>query len=441
LLHNAYLSYLILGGLVDTFLLSNKFKFQTDETDISSLSINSTIDELDLFGYDYKLDETLLHPLVFERIQLIEFYGTVGSIQLDMFESFAFLSSLKITVANLGNFFHEIGIEWTGYLTPNSTIAFRHNYVNSESLLYDLTYSYPNRDLCIFADFPHNKSVIPFLNANLTDCTNTIAWLTKDYKNYNLTYLSQQLDDDSIFPLLINSICWSNDKQSPNMTLIKSKINNCQQLQQNQLNDSIERTGSYKTYFDYYEIQYVFEFVVDFITFVFIPFACIIGFVLNLRIIWTVRKHSKVELKEDFYQFMSLNSKFNCVFCLIYVLYPINYCQAFTTGYFCSAIFNTTFSQIIKIVFIAYFGEAVKMCSNIFYIFITINRYMLIGKEHSAVLENISKWEIKRVIAVSIVFSLLINIGHCFQYRINNGWGRLVSAYYFVQGLGDTYPA
>jgi hypothetical protein len=37
-------------------------------------------------------------------------------------------------------------------------------------------------------------------------------------------------------------------------------------------------------------------------------------------------------------------------------------------------------------------------------------------------LKKISKWEKKRVIGLTVVFSLLMNIGHAFQYRINWGW-------------------
>jgi hypothetical protein len=65
---------------------------------------------------------------------------------------------------------------------------------------------------------------------------------------------------------------------------------------------------------------------------------------------------------------------------------------------------------------------------------------MLIGKEHTPLLEKISKFELKRVAIVTIILSLLLNIGHVFQYRINNGWGSVVSDYINVQ-MNDFYPA
>ena len=78
-------------------------------------------------------------------------------------------------------------------------------------------------------------------------------------------------------------------------------------------------------------------------------------------------------------------------------------------------------TQYYKIVFVAYLGESVKMCANISYILIAVNRYMLIGRDHLSILEKISKWEMKRVIQGSIAFSLLINIGHIWQFQVNSG--------------------
>jgi hypothetical protein len=46
---------------------------------------------------------------------------------------------------------------------------------------------------------------------------------------------------------------------------------------------------------------------------------------------------------------------------------------------------------------------------------------MLIGREHSPLLERISKLELKNIVAFSILFSLIANIGHLFQYQINDG--------------------
>jgi hypothetical protein len=66
---------------------------------------------------------------------------------------------------------------------------------------------------------------------------------------------------------------------------------------------------------------------------------------------------------------------------------------------------------------------------------------MLVGKNHNFILKNISEWNIKGVIAVTVVFSLLINIGHCFQYRLNYGWGQLLTGLGWNDLTYDSYPS
>jgi hypothetical protein len=53
-----------------------------------------------------------------------------------------------------------------------------------------------------------------------------------------------------------------------------------------------------------------------------------------------------------------------------------------------------------------------------------------------------SKWEMKWVICGTVAFSLLMNIGHCFQYRIDYGWGIHSEDYLYSDYiLADFYPS
>jgi hypothetical protein len=70
-------------------------------------------------------------------------------------------------------------------------------------------------------------------------------------------------------------------------------------------------------------------------------------------------------------------------------------------------------------VFVTFVGEAIKMCANIFYVLMNVNRYMLIGNTHNPTLEKISKWDTTWVVGLSIGVSLLLNVGHIFQYSLN----------------------
>jgi hypothetical protein len=75
-----------IAGLADSFLVKNLYQFQ--QTQQTNSTINSTILELQLRGYNFKLDESLLQPLVFEQIHTLGLSGTISSIQIDVLVSY-----------------------------------------------------------------------------------------------------------------------------------------------------------------------------------------------------------------------------------------------------------------------------------------------------------------------------------------------------------------
>jgi hypothetical protein len=187
---NANLSLLHIGNLVDSFVVKNLFKFQRNLQNASS-TINSVISQLEIRGYGFNLDETIMHPLVFESVERIGSFSSIGSIQIDLFKSFKNLSDIMITEFSLKNFFHRIGVEWTRCLNQYTVVEF--NDFKSEifripNWLSHSAYTYPNSDVCIFASFPLQNLVFPILDTNLTVCTDTIAWLTQTYQLYNKTF-------------------------------------------------------------------------------------------------------------------------------------------------------------------------------------------------------------------------------------------------------------
>jgi hypothetical protein len=176
-------------------------------------------------------------------------------------------------------------------------------------------------------------------------------------------------------------------------------------------------SNSYPVYPDFYQEKLGAMLFMEIVPFVLIPCSCVIGIFLNWKIIQTIKKNEKKDLKEDFYKYMSANAKFNCLFCLIFGFYPMTSCTWRPSYFFCSQVFTSYFVQYYKIVMMAYFGEVIKMCANITYLMMTLNRYLLIGKEHAPWLVKIAKLEFKWVIRGSFLFSALINIGHGWEYQ------------------------
>ncbi len=110
-------------------------------------------------GYGFALDESLLNPFVFEIVQSINLIQTIDSIQADTFKSLTSLSRIYISAYNMRSFFHKIGIEWTLVLQNFSTVEFSDD-VTYITFIY-VPYSFPNEDLCLFSDWPHQKMIVP----------------------------------------------------------------------------------------------------------------------------------------------------------------------------------------------------------------------------------------------------------------------------------------
>jgi hypothetical protein len=173
----------------------------------------------------------------------------------------------------------------------------------------------------------------------------------------------------------------------------------------------------YLSYPDFYQTRFIEMMFMQLVPFVFIPCACLTGLFLNWKIIQTIKTNEKKKLNEDFYKYMSANAKFNCLYCFIFVFYPMTSCDWRLSYHFCSSVFTTQFVQYYKTILMAYFGEVFKFCANISYIMMTLNRYLLVGQDHAPWLVTIAKLEFKWVIRGSFLLSCLINIGHGWQYQ------------------------
>jgi hypothetical protein len=426
---NANLVHLFILDQIDSKVVRTLWKFQILASNESAVSINSHIYEFKIEGYNYAVDESILSPLVLQHVIYIKLYCTIGSIQIDVFKSYKYLSIISLNLYSLGNFFHKIGIEWTLLLNRNSFVEFSKYKYGGIDWVDNNNYAYPVEDFCIFAHFPHERQIIPILDSPyLSECTTTIEWLIQNYDRYATTLTDHKMQN----ALSIHSVCKETVNSKQRAKYLNKQIKVCK------LTATHHR--DYALYLDHFQVVTMIIFAQNLIVFIFIPTACSIGLVFNLSVIITIRKNKKKELKEEFFKYMSLNSKFNCMYCLIFAFYPINYCIERRSNLFCSSVDNTLLAQYFKIIVLTYLGESVKMCSNITYIFMTLNRYMLIGKEHSPTLTRISKVKFKKVLRITAAFSFGINIGHIWQYDINNG---LVYQYINmnnVHRIYDIYP-
>ena len=122
----------------------------------------------------------MVNHLLFENVKTISIYGSVGSIQVDVFKSFIDLAEIDLNPSNLMNFLHQLGIEWTLFLPRNSYVCFE--LQTRDFWFIHKEYDYPDEDFCLFANWPHKKLVLPvFYSERIHNCTSTFTWLIQNY--------------------------------------------------------------------------------------------------------------------------------------------------------------------------------------------------------------------------------------------------------------------
>jgi hypothetical protein len=231
-----------LHGQTDSFLYTSLLRFQNNNTN-DTKSINSSMHVLNVYGYNYKIDTGLLHPVVFETLSRLNLYNTIGSIQTDLFKHFQRVTGIALVLDSAENFYHQIGIDWMADLPSAAKINVATGYSVIQSLYNYSLYTYPDKDLCLFAHFPQNKSIslCPF-DVNdisgrvLLNCTSTLKWLSRgfndtSYPDYRTGYL----------------LCSSSHYTGPSDRQIDAKLKLC--------NLSLLHKEALPSYPDYYETR------------------------------------------------------------------------------------------------------------------------------------------------------------------------------------------
>jgi hypothetical protein len=434
---HARLQSLSINGLVSFFLLDNTFKFVDYAR---AYELDSVIYRLNIECFNYEVDSSLLDSNVFANLTELTMGQELNSIQTDLFKSFVYLKYIYLRMDCLENFFHKVGMEWTRSLNfyldnvnmssvssqefsrlaaaNQVNLIFRDDRAFGKLIANFKEYTYPDEDFCIFAGFPHQKLVYPYIDSNSSVCTWTILWLIRYYNLYNH---SQDVYFDSFNGQSVGYFCLEASMNQTN-AWYETKVNNCKlDDQQAQAKEILT------TYYDFVNGINGAEVLLN--TYL-LPAACSLGFILSYKLIRVVSKNRKANLKEDFFKYISLNAKCNCLYSLIYLSGLISYWLA----KFVFPITISAFWQYFTFIVNEYACLCVKACANVSYILMSLNRYMLIGKDHSPPLEYISKLPAKRIIRLTVLFSLLFNVGVFFLYKIRDG-----SIVYFDSTSDDIY--
>ena len=150
-----------------------------------------------LFMYHESLTSDLLEATLFSSVVLLEVRNVLDSIDTNVLNQLFSLHDIGLFVSNMRHLFHSNDITWLGRLNSHrvtlrdlsSRAAVEQNmwrrmqlklvYERAE-VSFDRVYTYPDEDLCLFADFPHAHLVLPIIvPGEKLACTCTLAWLQR----------------------------------------------------------------------------------------------------------------------------------------------------------------------------------------------------------------------------------------------------------------------
>lgn len=406
-------------------------------------NLNSSIKELIIQSvYRFELNAEFLDPDVFkELVKLTIVDSSVYKIQKDLFKDrFPSIKFISLKIKNLNGMVHgEAGVAWMKYLNLNRQpidLSFNATYltVSSDSAIqaaiseYDnygiqvqfapmsprlpknysrklfpySDYQFPNEDFCLFYDFPLERLVFIQLK-EIENISCTVAWL------YRYQYLYEYINLTSL------------DKPLPSYCDFNKSIELC--------NIAPNRTTLYRedSYFLFFSLNQGLKaantVLVDYTG----RFACALGFVTNMLTVLTIlynykrrklirtkpKNHDQemVMLEQILYKYILINSILNSLYALMYLLDWTIPCdpvipKAYSFSYLKCAVESYVLDTI---------GSVLKLMSNLSYLQISVNRFLLVGKNHPEWLITLSKVKIKTFLIVSFLFSLALSSVVYFQ--------------------------
>ena len=158
-----------------------------------NLTIMEKLSQLSMsMNYVY-LNEDMLSKTLFEQMKILRLHGVINGVNDEhLFTSFSHLRLLILQVNNMADFLHS-GTKWMNHLngnfnSENNGRLFLLKLVYSKEMVsFDSIYDYPNEDLCLFKEFPHERLVVPMIvPGKKLNCTCTLLWLQMYAQTYSL---------------------------------------------------------------------------------------------------------------------------------------------------------------------------------------------------------------------------------------------------------------
>lgn len=372
---------------------------------------------------DYlSLDKNFFSKILFENTQILGIRGTIKHIDANVFRGFLKLKEIQLNLLNLKTLIKQ-GIGWvksinfdlknmTDFKQKNRrrvVLSLEQVFDNSFPFL-DL-YTYPEEDFCVFVDFPFDQMI--FLSISLTKkpldftkCSCTLIWIAGYYKYNN------QIDDFDSLKINLSFYCKNNNYSYYfDICNFDKKTRNC--LQNRNTDESNSMINVYEN--NIYDRNIIYTYASS----VFIsPMLSIIGLIINLMVIYAyLDRRNKENFEKVQYKHMFILAITNCAYCFISIFSLIKECPYHGNGLFCSAISDNILVKYLKVLIFSLLLSILRYISNFSNIQFSINRYLLVGKNHNKILIAISQINIKKFYALAIIFGTLLSSNKYFAFK------------------------
>ena len=171
------ISTLFITGLADTFYKTNILTFENRTFE----DLNSNIKELYFLKIEnINIDSNLLEPSVFQNLRIILFIGSVKMIDGNSFNRLPSLYEIELEKEYYRDIIHKNGIKWIRNLNSNLDVNlsnftetlnkyYRTKFIQIVSSGFSteirLSKLFPEKDFCLYKDYPFNQLVILFESA------------------------------------------------------------------------------------------------------------------------------------------------------------------------------------------------------------------------------------------------------------------------------------
>jgi hypothetical protein len=423
--HNFVLGHLFFFEIANSFLIKNRLNFY--QLNSSKVYIKYLFELQFDFTYE-ELNKNNLSPDLFRNVPYLGIGGVLNGIETRLFEDFQNLKKIEIVISNLKEIFHS-GNKWMNYLNLKVSLNTSTNLEQSMQLKFrflsqhvsfDSIYQYPNEDLCLFKNFPHDRLVYPIMiPGKRLKCTCTLLWLesklhlfkskVKFLNDYDLIYDADYSVSESIFVFC-------------NVSFNTSKCNLNEKFMLCKIVQSESTSREHLFHFDNdVDVYYMIEFAKFILLVILQPIFCFLGIIHNGLTILVIRnKSKKKELSESMYKHIIINSVFNTIYCTITILKLVNTCVFHDWSVFCSTVYQEIWAQNLKIFLIHFLGTSVKLCSNFSYFIFSLSRLLLITKHKDRILNRETNKIYIIIYIIALIFvSCVLSAFKIFQYEIN----------------------